>query len=1021
MSGSAVEDKLSGKNKPGAEESRQHTEKEFKYILEHLPIAAALSRNGLTVNVNSRYLDMFGYQSVDEVFGHPITEQIAPGSREDVLKWLRERGSSEKLLEVNEFEAAGLRKDGTEFPFYVAVTRVDLAEGPTEMGVFIDIPERKRIENELRTSEERTRYILKYIPGEIAVFDNQMRYILVSDRFLSDLKVGDRNIIGLNHYDVFPDLPQWWKEVHKRVLAGAVERCEDDQYVRPDGLVDYIRWEARPWYDANGKIGGIILYTEITTARRRAEEAMRKREEEFRALVEQSPDVIVRSDRQLRYLYVNPRASQLTGIPTKDFLGKTTVEIGFPAKLVAAWNRTISEVFATGQDRTLEFEFPLPGGTISYHARAVPVPGKGGAIESVITICHDITELKRVQRELTQARETAEKRANEAEEGRRTLDAMMDNLPEGIMIVDAEGRIRMVSKYMSRIIGSSPDADRAKSLDEFEERLYQPPTVFEAPNEYPLFRVLHGGGTIYSEEWGVTRMEGEEMSVVITATPIRDDKGKVIGAMTAWRDITDRKKMEDRLRRNEYELRTLVDNSPDLIVRFDKRMRYVYANPAYERIAGIPQDRLAGKTNRELGMPEDTMRYWESAARKVFESGREESVEFELASFFGKRYFWGKIIPEFAKDGSVETVMTISRDITERKMADERIRYISFHDEVTGLFNRAFFEEELRRLDMERELPISLIMGDVNNLKLTNDAFGHDEGDKLLRDIASILRNSCRQNDVIARWGGDEFTVILPKTARSTAEMVIRRIRQSCGEVKDSILQPSIALGVAAKENKSTNIYKTLREAESGMYQYKAMESQKNQRMVIAALLDQVDKRGNEAVGHRERMKELSLRVGSALGLSEKQKQDLYLISDIHDIGKITIATEVLKAPRRLTAQEGAAVARHAEAGYRIARSLDVISHVSDILLAHHEHWDGTGYPRRLKGDAIPLLARVFSIVEAYDVMTHARPYARTFSEQEAVEELKRNAGKQFDPECVNSFVGTLQRMHEERAAAKQR
>jgi diguanylate cyclase (GGDEF)-like protein/PAS domain S-box-containing protein len=483
-------------------------------------------------------------------------------------------------------------------------------------------------------------------------------------------------------------------------------------------------------------------------------------------------------------------------------------------------------------------------------------------------------------------------------------------------------------------------------------------------------------------------------------------------------DITDLKKAEDTLRRNEYELRTLVDNSPDIIFRLNRRQQYVYVNPAYERITGIPKDRFLGQTNEQLGMQREMIEFWQGAARQVLESGREGSAEFDMPSLFGQRYFYARLIPEYEKSGLVNTVLVIARDITERRRAEERIRYISFHDEVTGLFNRAFFEEEIHRVDTERDLPVSIIMGDVNNLKLTNDVFGHEEGDALLKAIASCIRQACRQNDIVARWGGDEFAVILPKTDMATAEEIAARI---CGMARESgrtVLRPSIALGAAAKDAHDQNIYQVIRQAEERMYDDKLARSKENERMVIAALLRQVQERMHDYAAHSDRCRRLGEEFGAALGISEEQLQDLRRLAELHDIGIAAVPPEILGKPRRLTAEEWNVMKKHAEAGFRVVKTYADTAKISDEVYSHNEYWDGSGYPRGLKGKDIPYLARVFLVIDVYDVITHPRPYARTFTPEEAAIELCRGAGRQFDPELVELFLTRVLRREARPATA---
>lgn len=486
------------------------------------------------------------------------------------------------------------------------------------------------------------------------------------------------------------------------------------------------------------------------------------------------------------------------------------------------------------------------------------------------------------------------------------------------------------------------------------------------------------------------------------------EDGVLRGAFGIVQDITDRKKIEDTLRRNEYEFRTLVDNSPDMVFRLNRQLEYVFVNPAFEKITGLTQERSIGRSNDQLGMSRREVEFWRSTLQEVIENGREKAVEFDISSFFGKRFFSVRIVPEFERSGLVETILVIAHDITERRRAEERIRYISFHDEVTGLFNRAFFEEELRRLDTERDMPISIIMGDVDNLKLTNDVFGHEEGDKLLKVIADGIRSACRKDDIAARWGGDEFTVILPRTDHAAVVEICDRIGQITRASKGTVLRPSVAIGMAVKDNRNQNIYAIIRRAEQRMYDHKLARARENKNAVLSALRNRIKERTAQIDAHIGRSHELARRFGAKLGLSEDQTKDLSMLIELHDIGNVVVPGDILAKPGKLNDEEWNIIKKHSEAGFKITKTFADTVRISDEIFSHGEHWDGSGYPRGLRGKDIPYLVRIFLIIDAYDAMTHFRPYAHPLTHEEALQEIRRNAGKQFDPELADIFISML-------------
>ncbi|MBF8435886.1 diguanylate cyclase [Halanaerobiaceae bacterium Z-7014] len=357
-----------------------------------------------------------------------------------------------------------------------------------------------------------------------------------------------------------------------------------------------------------------------------------------------------------------------------------------------------------------------------------------------------------------------------------------------------------------------------------------------------------------------------------------------------------------------------------------------------------------------------------------------------------------------------EILISHTKAALESVYYQKELEYKSFHDSLTGLYNRRFFEEEMNRLDTKRNLPLSIIIADLNGLKLINDSYGHDKGDKALIKTGEILNEVLRDEDIIARHGGDEFAVLLPQTDNETVVKIIKRIKNKVYEFNQKEDIPiSFALGSATKNDSDQDIEEVLKAADNNMYQNKLSERQSSKNNIFQALLNTLSAKSDETKDHAIRMTELALKFGEKLNLNNSELNRLSLLATMHDIGKAAISENILIKPGNLNEEEWKIIKQHSEKGYKITSSIAELSIIAEDILFHHERWDGEGYPQGLIGDKIPYLSRVITIIDAYDVMTHKRGYSEPISKKDALAEIENCAGTQFDPDLAEKFIEMME------------
>lgn len=425
----------------------------------------------------------------------------------------------------------------------------------------------------------------------------------------------------------------------------------------------------------------------------------------------------------------------------------------------------------------------------------------------------------------------------------------------------------------------------------------------------------------------------------------------------------------------------------------------------FDRILGEKISKIVTDNENLLGLGE----FYDSLipnSRRKFEVHLEELNRWYLVNLFSDENDYLLLIYNDISRMKEQVFNLNLPDIYENNVYDiqERSR-MYYKDCLTNLYTRAFFNEELKRLDTKRQLPLSVIVGDVNSLKLVNDAFGHDMGDRVLKRVAEIMKSSFRKEDIISRMGGDEFAILIPKTSESKALEIVKKMKKEYVNNPLDYLIISVSFGVATKVSENEDIKRVMQQADNRMYYSKIKENKEAKQELISHLKIKLEEITFETSAHYKRLENLSLMLAEKLGLSQTDKEELKLLCEFHDIGKIGIPKDILQKEDSLSHDEWANIKRHSEIGYQIFKETKKDLSVNDLILIHHERWDGEGYPGFLKNEEIPLVVRIFSIADAYEAMVNDRPYKKKISKREALLEIRNKSGTQFDPKLASMFI----------------
>lgn len=603
-------------------------------------------------------------------------------------------------------------------------------------------------------------------------------------------------------------------------------------------------------------------------------------------------------------------------------------------------------------------------------------------------------------------------RNDEIKKNKEQLQLILDSTVEGICGIDQSGICTFINKSAVEMLGyNKPEELIGTKIHDIFHHSYSDGHMMPI-NECQIYQALKAGKSIHVNDEVFWKKDWKSFDVQYYTHPqIVNDT--LIGSVITFLDFTERKKMEQMVYNEKEQFRTTLLSVGDAVISTDSHGKIQVMNPVAEELTGWDQKEAQGKYIEDVFhiVNETTRDRCENPVHRVLE--RNDIIELNNHTLLIRKDGSEIPIEDSAapiknNKGYVTGVVIVFRDFSDKKERLEEIEYLSFHDHLTGLYNRRYISDAMKRLDTKRNLPFSLMALDVNGLKLTNDAFGHEVGDKLLIHVAELLKKVCREEDIVGRMGGDEFIVLLPQTSEEEANRIKSRIVEKTKEEKFDSVIVSLAIGTSTKKNNNTSIHEVLKVADNNMYNDKLKYGKIMRSKTIETVIENIQKKYDQEEVHTERVSQYSAAIAKAMGFDKKEIEKIKMAGILHDIGKIIVPPEILNKSQVLSKNEFEVIKRHSETSYQILKSVEEYSDFAEDVLYHHERIDGKGYPEGLAGDEIPINSRIIAVADAYEAMTSERPYHKGMSKEDAINELLRCSGTQFDTNIVKIFINEV-------------
>ncbi len=615
---------------------------------------------------------------------------------------------------------------------------------------------------------------------------------------------------------------------NKRVFFEKKQLKEDLWLKNAENEDRLLSISATPRLDEEGQVEFVVCSAEDVTDKKEMEKKLLKREQRFLSVIATLPDILVLLNKEGVYQNIWTGHEENLFNEKDEMLGKKFENV-LPEHVAKKIRYHLDKTLKYNELQVFEYKLRVVSGELKYFESRMTAISQNQAV----VVIRDITDRKNAEKEL--------------EVQKAYFKQLFDNSPDAIAILNIKGEVIDINESFTQLFNYKKKNIKGNKInelivsEEYKENAYK---ISE--------RIV--SGEIVQEDTVRQNKKGEGIEVYLLSYPIKFDNDKV-GMYALYRNISERKELEKNLRESKNKIEKLheiaiemetIDNEDDIykltvdaaenILNFDVCSLDIVEDNMFvvkARSSGVKDDGIDEKAPISTGM-----------AGKVYKSGESKitsDVRAEPAAEPANSAYRSAMTVPIDTFGIFQVISNKKNDFDEvdleltelliahtsaaikRTRAEKRIKYLGYHDSLTDLYNRTYFEQEMERLDIKRNLPFSIIIGDLNNLKKVNDKYGHDKGDQVIKHTAKVLQSSCRGDDILARWGGDEFGLLLPQTDASTVREVMDRIKAKMADYSYEVINVDLALGAATKSDSSQDIDEIFKQADDNMYENKAV------------------------------------------------------------------------------------------------------------------------------------------------------------------------------------------------------